>query len=227
MKHHTKEKGDIAVAKIIADLTEKGYDILLPISEHLPFDLIAYKDHISHRIQCKYATDGIAKSATSWSDKNGNHRKKYDINDFDYFGLYLPDLKICVYPHSKYMGCTITFTLPNSAQPFYWYEDFLQFTSNATHKTYKDFNIDLSKTMTEKSVQAHIKSRKVERPNKEDLEKLLWEKPTIQIAKQFGVSDKAVEKWAKQYKINKPPRGYWSKQSALVIPRSIDLLSEF
>lgn len=124
MKHHTKEKGDIAVTKIISDLTEKGYDICLPISEHLPFDLIAYKDHISHRIQCKYAVDGAIAPKTSWSDKNGYHEKKYNLCDFDYFAIYLPEIKICVYPSSIYMGKKITTKLPNSAKPFYWYEDF-------------------------------------------------------------------------------------------------------
>ena len=58
-------------------------------------------------------------------------------------------------------------------------------------------------------------SRKVERPLKEDLEKLLWEKPTIHIAKEFGVSDKLVEKWSKIYGISKPPRGYWKKNKGV------------
>lgn len=53
------------------------------------------------------------------------------------------------------------------------------------------------------------KYRKVERPTAEELREMLWEKPTSQIAKQFGVSDKAVEKWAKAYNLSKPPRGYW------------------
>lgn len=53
--------------------------------------------------------------------------------------------------------------------------------------------------------------RKVVRPSKEELAKLLWESPTIQIAKTYGVSDKAVEKWAKSYGLSKPPRGYWTK----------------
>jgi hypothetical protein len=56
-----------------------------------------------------------------------------------------------------------------------------------------------------------INSRKVERPSKEELQKLIWEIPTIHIAKKFGVSDKAIEKWCKAYKIDKPPRGYWTK----------------
>jgi hypothetical protein len=54
--------------------------------------------------------------------------------------------------------------------------------------------------------------RKCVRPLKEELQKLLWEKPTVQIAKQFGVSDKAVEKWSKRYGLTKPERGYWRIQ---------------
>lgn len=50
---------------------------------------------------------------------------------------------------------------------------------------------------------------------KEVLSKLLWEKPTVAIAKDFNVSDKAVEKLAKRYCLDKPPRGYWAKQQSL------------
>ena len=62
---------------------------------------------------------------------------------------------------------------------------------------------------------SYLKARKVERPSKEDLQKLVWEKPTIHIAKDFGVSDKAIEKWCKAYGIQKPPRGYWAKQQSI------------
>jgi 5-methylcytosine-specific restriction endonuclease McrA len=57
-----------------------------------------------------------------------------------------------------------------------------------------------------------IDSRKVLRPSKDELSKLVWEKPTTEIAMQFGVSDSAVGKWAKEYGISKPPRGYWQKK---------------
>jgi Zn finger protein HypA/HybF involved in hydrogenase expression len=52
---------------------------------------------------------------------------------------------------------------------------------------------------------------RIDYPSKELLEKLLWEKPTVQIAKDYGVSDNAVAKWAKKYNLNKPSRGYWTK----------------
>jgi hypothetical protein len=57
-------------------------------------------------------------------------------------------------------------------------------------------------------------TRKVVRPSKEELLKLLWEVPTMKLADQLGVSDQAIAKWAKLYGIEKPPRGYWAKQNA-------------
>ena len=59
-----------------------------------------------------------------------------------------------------------------------------------------------------------LNKRKVIRPCKEELEKLLWEKPTTHLAKNFNVSGKAIEKWAKIYGITKPPRGYWAKKNS-------------
>ncbi len=53
---------------------------------------------------------------------------------------------------------------------------------------------------------------KTDRPSKEELENLVWQMPTVQLAKRFEVSDKAIEKWCKKYGISKPPRGYWMKQ---------------
>lgn len=49
-------------------------------------------------------------------------------------------------------------------------------------------------------------------PSKEELEILIWQKPTTQLAKDFNVSDVAISKWCKKYNISKPPRGYWMKQ---------------
>lgn len=55
-----------------------------------------------------------------------------------------------------------------------------------------------------------IGRRKIERPSREELQKLVWEKPSTQIAKQYGVSDRMIGKWCEAYNISKPPRGYWT-----------------
>jgi hypothetical protein len=53
---------------------------------------------------------------------------------------------------------------------------------------------------------------KVTRPSKEELRILVWEFPTSQLARRFGVSDVAIAKWCKKYEIKKPPRGHWTKR---------------
>ena len=61
---------------------------------------------------------------------------------------------------------------------------------------------------------SYFSRRKAIRPTKEELEKLVWEKPTVKIAKELDVSDITIGKWCKQYGIQKPPRGYWAKKYA-------------
>lgn len=59
---------------------------------------------------------------------------------------------------------------------------------------------------------AYQASRRVERPTADELQDMVWKLPTTSIAKNYGVSDKTIEKWCKAYGIVKPPRGYWQKQ---------------
>ena len=93
-------------------------------------------------------------------------------------------------------------------------------------KTLEEFELELKKPPTEKTLKyrkdsqsigngvSRISARKVERPSKEELEKMVWEIPTWKLAEQLGVSDKAIWKWCKCYGISKPPRGYWAKVQA-------------
>lgn len=61
------------------------------------------------------------------------------------------------------------------------------------------------------SGQRSVVSRPTRRPDKDTLEMAVWSMPTTKVAKEYGVSDKAVEKWCKFYHIEKPGRGYWRK----------------
>ena len=55
MYHHTKDKGDVGVGFVIVDLMSKGIHVCLPISEHLPFDLIAvYPEGRLSRLSVNY-----------------------------------------------------------------------------------------------------------------------------------------------------------------------------
>jgi len=48
--HHTKDKGDLGVLKAQIDLFEQGFTIFVPLTEHCPFDLVAYKDGEFRRV---------------------------------------------------------------------------------------------------------------------------------------------------------------------------------
>lgn len=51
---------------------------------------------------------------------------------------------------------------------------------------------------------------KIEWLSDQELAKLVWQKPRTQLAKEFGVSDKAIAKRCNKLGIRQPQRGYWS-----------------
>ncbi|MCK9458197.1 MAG: endonuclease domain-containing protein [Proteobacteria bacterium] len=84
---------------------------------------------------------------------------------------------------------------------------------------FKIIKADSVKPKREKNKYYPIESiRKVKRPTKDELLLWVWQRPTTVIAKELGVSDKAVDKWCKWYGISKPPRGYWTKVRSKIVP---------
>ena len=107
--HHTKEKGDLGVLKAQVDLFEQGFNILLPLTEHSPFDLVAYKDGKFRRVQVKYrALDKtgalMVKFTTSWADRRGTHSSPVDKNEVDVYCIYCPETDQCYYLDPKKFG---------------------------------------------------------------------------------------------------------------------------
>jgi PD-(D/E)XK endonuclease len=99
--HHTKDKGDLGVAKAYCDLVEKGYLVLFPSTEHAPFDLVAYEGSNFVRIQVKYrrAVKGVLQInlINWWADKNGSHGRQVDKSQVDVICVYCPDTDKCYY----------------------------------------------------------------------------------------------------------------------------------
>jgi len=97
----TKQKGDIGLTKVIAELTEQLYGISLPLSEHLKYDAIAEKNGKMARIQVKYVgqTKGKIeiKVHTVWSNKKGSHISKREKGDYDILVVYCPETKKCYF----------------------------------------------------------------------------------------------------------------------------------
>lgn len=99
--HHTKNKGDKAVGFVIADLMKKDVHVALPISEHLPFDLIAITPHGLFRVSVKYRKmlqgSIIVQMRSSWADSKGCHTSQHSKNDYDWIAVYCPDTQECYY----------------------------------------------------------------------------------------------------------------------------------
>lgn len=55
-------------------------------------------------------------------------------------------------------------------------------------------------------------SQKIEWPSKEDLEKLVWEKPLIQLSEDLKISDRSIKRKCQKLNIKLPPMGYWAKK---------------
>ena len=104
--HHTKHKGDLGVLKAQVDLFEQGYMILLPQTEHAPFDLCIYKEGVFKRVQVKYRNVDNRGSITihfrsSWADRNGSHDKLVDKDEIDVYCIYCPQTDQCYYLDPK------------------------------------------------------------------------------------------------------------------------------
>ncbi len=100
---HTKDKGDIAEAFVIADLARKGNRVAIPIGENVPFDLIAIcPSHALLRLQVKYrsiAENGAVsvKLASIWRNSSVTRSVKYDLSAIDYFAIYCPEIERVAY----------------------------------------------------------------------------------------------------------------------------------
>ncbi|MBK1667036.1 hypothetical protein CKO28_03125 [Rhodovibrio sodomensis] len=53
---------------------------------------------------------------------------------------------------------------------------------------------------------------------KRELTRLVWSKPTMEVARDLGVSDVAVNKACRRLDVLKPPRGFWARVNAGHLP---------
>lgn len=89
----------------------------------------------------------------------------------------------------------------------YWYQDNIDYPIQKPH--FKAIEINYCKNcgaeITKKATLCvnccKINSRKVKRPEREELKKLIRTKSFLQIGKEYGVSDNAIRKWCDQYKL--------------------------
>jgi hypothetical protein len=113
IRHHTKDKGDLAVFKAQADLAAQGFTILLPLTEHAPFDLVIYKNRAFRRVQVRYracSKKGCldVRLRSIWSDRHGVHRVLMDKSEVDLVCVYCPDTDECYYFDPAQVGVSLS-----------------------------------------------------------------------------------------------------------------------
>ena len=118
VRHHTKDKGDLGIAKVHADLVSKGFTVLFPATEHAPFDLVAYAAGEFHRLQVKYrsARAGAVKVQfrSMWADRNGTHMTPMDKGAIDTVCIYCPETDECYYVRPDAHGTSVTLRIAPS-----------------------------------------------------------------------------------------------------------------
>jgi hypothetical protein len=113
IRHHTKAKGDLGVLKAQVSLCEQGFLILQPVTEHAPFDLVAYKEGLFKRLQVKYKSVDKTGALTvhfrsCWTDKNGTHMQAVNKDEIDLYCIYCPDSDECYYLDPKQYDKSVT-----------------------------------------------------------------------------------------------------------------------
>ena len=114
IQHHTKTKGDLGLCKIMAAFLVHDIQVALPISEHLPFDMIAISNEGKLlRISVKYRQEIEGKLQfqlnSSWSNSSGCQSRAVERSEIDGFAIYCPTTDECYFVgHSDFKGKTIT-----------------------------------------------------------------------------------------------------------------------
>lgn len=134
MEHHTKNKGDLGVLKAQVDLCSKGYVILTPLSEHTPFDIVAYKSGEFIRIQVKYRSVNskgfiFVRFSSSYSTSKGYYENPIDKNEIDLYCVFCPETDKCYYFDPKKFNSTVNIRinkpLNNQSKNIHYAEDYL------------------------------------------------------------------------------------------------------
>lgn len=208
----THKKGDIALGKVISDLLSKGWYVFAPISTHAcHYDLVASKydedkgkDTVLRvQVKCNYA----------------GHRKYDHLEDaFDLYACYFEAYDRIIYygfaaaKRANSKSIKIRHELPNSATPFYWWEDFTEI-KTTKNLPKKRTAAELGHVIKFPTVKGTLKESKVPVSDKK-LQKLLWKKSMVMLAADFDMSDRALGKRVNKLDLIKPPAGYWQKSEA-------------
>ncbi len=96
----TKLKGDIAEQAVILQALKKGWNILKPIGDRLPYDLVFEIEGRFIKIQVKSAwfdtkrQNFVVDTRRTKTNRREMLREKYSESDFDFAIIYLEEIQI-------------------------------------------------------------------------------------------------------------------------------------
>lgn len=97
----TKEKGELAEAKILARFLELGWPVSIPFGDNCRYDMIVEREGKLLKVQCKsawYVENGTLHFNTcSHNSKGANRNKKrhYTSDEIDIVAVYSPHTEKC------------------------------------------------------------------------------------------------------------------------------------
>jgi len=86
----TREKGNLGELIAMKEMVKRGYDVLLPTSDHVPFDFVAHKDGelIKVQVKARRNVDGkitdITLMKNNYYNSQGMKREAYNDSDWDW-----------------------------------------------------------------------------------------------------------------------------------------------
>lgn len=112
---NSKAKGDIAVGKCIAYYLGKDIEVLLPIGDKRPYDLVVEEEHRLKKVQCKYTSHKNRQGRYTVDLRTtGSHNYKtklYKSGDFDILFVTTEELKQYEIPYEAISKIKTTFSL--------------------------------------------------------------------------------------------------------------------
>ena len=100
--HVTHDKGDVAEAAVILDLTKRGFTIFKPLTQNTHADVIIMKDDRIETVQIKFVTPSNGKLAVPLrkqmsTTKEVRETYKYNQTNLDWIAVYCPDPEVVLY----------------------------------------------------------------------------------------------------------------------------------
>lgn len=84
----TQHKGDVAVSQAVASFTRLGYDVSLPFTESVAYDLIVDTDKGLKRVRVRYTSSGEVDLRRVHSNAKGYVVKKTKPHSYDWLYIF-------------------------------------------------------------------------------------------------------------------------------------------